>query len=202
MPKPDMDVLRAAWKFTRSFFKSRSRWELSDYPIRIRHVDTALEPGGRLGPPFTWSAQIINWWTMSGHGYSVDEAMQSLAANFARRAGEPDPLPRPGTKVPLTFASDDRVRQHEALAADFFDRILGLRYEECFISDQSSLWNFHEEESNDFLFKKVLDVYGVDISDLELAILADIFERIASRSTQALRDRPLQPTSGANSSGG
>jgi hypothetical protein len=178
-----MDTLHAAWKFAGSFFKSS--WELSDYPIRVKHFSTDLEPRGRLGPPFTWSAQIINWWVMAGHGYSRAEAMQNLAASFARRKAEVEPLPRPGTTVPPTFASDERIRRHEQLAADFMDRILGLRYEECFVSDQSSLWNFHEDESNDSLNRKVLAVYGVDISDLESALIAEILERLAANSRGA-----------------
>ncbi len=175
-----MDAFKAAWKFVRSFFKSD--WELSDYPIRVKQFDPAPGPHGRSGPPFTWSAQVINWWVMAGHGYSRDEAMQNLVESFERRKAASESVPRPGTKVPLTFASDDRIRQHEALATDFMDRILGLKHEECFVSDQSSLWNFHEQESNDFLYKRVLDVYGIDISDLEGAIIADILERIAERS--------------------
>jgi len=188
-----MDSFKAAWKFVRSFVKSG--WELSDYPIRIKQFDPAPGPHGRSGPAFTWSAQVINWWVMAGHGYSRDEAIQNLVKSFERRKTASEPLPRPGTKVPLTFASDERISQHEALAADFMDRILGQKLEECFVSDQSSLWNFHEQESNDFLYERVLDVYGVDISDLEGAIIADILERIAERPRQ-LPNWPLQPSSG------
>src|SRR5690242_5334065 len=100
-----MDTARAAWKFVRSFLKSD--WELSDYPVRVRHFDSQPETHGRYGPPFTWSAQIINWRVMGGHGHSRAEAMQNLAARFERRKTEPDPLPRPGTSVPLVFASDE-----------------------------------------------------------------------------------------------
>ena len=190
-----MDATRAAWKFLRSFFK-RS-WELSDYPIRVREFSPRPEPHGRSGPPFTWSAQIVHWWTMSGHGYSREEALGNLAENFARRKSAADRLPRPGTKVPLTFTSNERIKQHEALAAHFLDHILGLRYEECFISDQSSLWNFHDRESNDFLHKRVAHTYGVDISDLESALMPDILERIAAQ-LHVLPNKPLQPTSGAS----
>jgi len=173
-----MDALQAAWKFALSFLKSG--WELADYPIRIRQFDPIPEPLGRSGQPFTWSAQIVNWWAMAGHGYSRDEAMRNLVESFDRRKATAEPLPRPGTKVPLVCAPDGRMARHDALAADFMDRILGLKYEECFLSDQSSLWDFHFDESNDALQKRVLEVYGIDISDLEGAIVADIFDRIAA----------------------
>jgi hypothetical protein len=93
-----MDAFKAAWKFVRSFFTSG--WELSDYPIRIKQFDPAPGPHGRSGPPFTWSAQVINWWAMAGHGCSRDEAMQSLVESFERRKTASEPLPRPGTEVP------------------------------------------------------------------------------------------------------
>ena len=191
-----MNTVQAAWKFVRSFFKSD--WELDDYPIRIKRFEPNPESHGRLGQPFTWSAQIINWWVMSGHGYSRAEALQNLEANFERRRkADPERLPRPGMSVPLAFAPDGRGRRHEMLARDFFDRIVGVSYDECFVSDQSSLWDFHEDESNDVLCKRVLEVYGIDISDLESAVLADILDRIAARS-QTLPNTPLQPTSDAD----
>jgi len=87
-----MDALHAAWKFIRSFFGSD--WELSDYPVPIRQVDADPRPQGRLGSAFTWSAQIVNWRVIGGHGYSRAEALQELRANFARRKATADPLPR------------------------------------------------------------------------------------------------------------
>jgi hypothetical protein len=50
------------------------------------------------------------------------------------------------------------------------------------VSDQSSLWDFHENESNDALHRKILAACGVDISDLESALMVDIFERLAGNS--------------------
>ena len=91
-----------------------------------------------------------------------------------------------GVRSPLKFASDERIRQHEELAGD---RILGLRYEECLVSDQSILWDFHEEESNDLLNQKVLAIYGVDISDLESALIADILERLPRTLRRCLTRR-------------
>jgi len=187
-----METILAAWKFALSYFKRT--WELSDYPVRIRQFSAEPETRGRSGPAFTWSAQIVHWWMMGGHGYSRAEALEKLGANFAQRKAQATPLPRPGTSVPLSFASDDRIRRHEALAVDFFDRILGLRYDECFVSDESSLWDFHGEESNAHLHRRVVVTYGVDLSDLETAVIADILERIAGAG-HALPNRSLQPGS-------
>ncbi len=175
-----MDRIQAAWKFLLSFCKSD--WDLDDYPIRIHNFPESPKPHGRSGPPFTWSAQIIYWWAMGGYGYSRSEALGTLADNFVRRKREGPPLPRPGSKAPITFASADRIRQHEGLAADFVKRVLGLKYEECFISDQSSLWDFHHSESNEALHRRIAELYHVDVSDIESGVLADILERIAERS--------------------
>jgi hypothetical protein len=48
------------------------------------------------------------------------------------------------------------------------------------ISDQSSLWDFHSEETNNALIEKISQVYGVDVSDIESAKLCEILERIAA----------------------
>ena len=56
-----------------------------------------------------------------------------------------------------------------------------MDYADCWISDESSLWDFHGEESNDHLNKKVWETYRVDISDIEDGKLVKIFQRIEDR---------------------
>ena len=48
----------------------------------------------------------------------------------------------------------------------------------AWISDESSLWDFHGELTNDHLYAKIKEVYGVDVSDIESARLWMIFRRI------------------------
>ncbi|HTJ29438.1 MAG TPA: hypothetical protein VL346_03010 [Acidobacteriaceae bacterium] len=48
----------------------------------------------------------------------------------------------------------------------------------AWISDESSLWDFHTEQTNDLLIAKIRDVYGVDVSDIESARLWEIIEHI------------------------
>lgn len=170
--------LNAIWKFLLSFRKRT--WDLSDYPVRVRHVDAV--PDRRGAPAYAWSADIVRWWAMAGFGHSRSEALHNLARCFEQRASRPDPLPRPGTPGPVEFASTRRIEQHADLAADFLQRVLGLRREECFISDQSSLWDFHDQETNEHLNGRIVELYGVDVLDMESALLADIFDRIAEKS--------------------
>jgi Domain of unknown function (DUF4111)/Nucleotidyltransferase domain len=81
---------------------------------------------------------------------------------------------------PLAFASSHLIDRYESLAREFLPRVLDLDYDECFISDRSSLWDFHDGDSNDALYRKISDLYGVDVSDVHDATIAGILEKIAA----------------------
>ena len=165
--------LKALSKWLRSFTKSA--WDFEDYPIEIRMQ--RADPGDTEIPKY--AARIINWWTLVGLGETGSEARDNLREAFARRKKD-RPLPRPGTRIPITFASTDRISQFEALAADFFPPILGHEFNECFVSDESSLMDFGEEWQD--YCARILLRYKVDISGMEPGNLVRIFERIdASR---------------------
>jgi hypothetical protein len=177
------DYLKVAWKYVASFRKRR--WTVDDYPVRMRHFSVdPTQDYGRL-KPVEWSAQVINWVAMQGHGDTPEQARADLAARLVERTARGDKIPRPGTGLPIEFAAGHRIAEHPDLAKDFFQRILDLNYDECFISDQSSLGDFHMEESNDHLNEKVLLTYGVDVSDIVSGNLADIFTRLVSRGVSA-----------------
>jgi hypothetical protein len=76
----------------------------------------------------------------------------------------------------MEFAASHRVDQHFELAKDFFKRVLEV--DGAWISDESSLWDFHGDETNDALVGKIHRIYGVDVSDISDGNLADIFDRI------------------------
>ena len=57
-------------------------------------------------------------------------------------------------------------------------RILNLDW--AWISDESSLWDFHSSKDNGELIAKIREIYGVDVSDIESARLSEILDRIAS----------------------
>jgi len=122
-------------------------------------------------------ASVINWHGFAGAGNSKQEALQELRKNFERFRTTNAKLPRPGAKVPIEFAATKRVDQHSELAKDFVERVLGLDW--AWISDESSLWDFHTDETNQEMIEKIRHVYGVDVSDISSGKLADIFERIS-----------------------
>jgi hypothetical protein len=115
---------------------------------------------------------------MTGGGDTTQEALRELGKRF-ESAKARKPLPRPGTHVPVEFASGQKIDAHRELAADFIRRVLNLDW--AWISDESSLWDFHYAEDNAALIAKIEEVYGVDVSDIESARLSEILERIATR---------------------
>lgn len=138
-----------------------------------------------------YSAYIANW-ALSGSGDTKHEAIANLNGVFqavkAEKEKHGEPLPRPGTQVPIQFASRDLVDQHADLADDFVRRVLDLPW--ALITDESSLWHFHSDETNGVFVSRIREVYGVDVSDIESAKLAEIFDRIAATRSIYNRDQP------------
>jgi hypothetical protein len=173
------DQIRATWKLCLSFRKSD--WELSDYPVVVREQEPDLNYDGTRLKQHRYFASIVNW-GLAGLGDSERESLQDLQSRLltakAERAKTGKPLPRPGKRFPIGFASQVRVSANSELAEDFVHRVLELDW--AFISDESSLWDFHHDETNEALLAKIEDVYGVDVSEIESAKLSEIFERIAA----------------------
>ncbi len=72
---------------------------------------------------------------------------------------------RPGANWPVEFASQEKVSRNETFSDEFIEKIIGL---DCaWISDESSLWDFHSDRTNEPLCAKIREVYGVDVSDNE-----------------------------------
>jgi hypothetical protein len=175
-----MNHVQAAWKWSLSLLKRD--WTLSDYPLSVRVHEIDSDYAGTRLKQHRYSVAIVNWWVMSGGGDTKREALEELEKRFAaekvERTKARKPLPRPGRHVPIEFASRQRVDAHSELAEDFTRRVLNLDW--AWISDESSLWDFHSSEDNGELIAKIRQVYGVDVSDIESAKLSEILDRIAS----------------------
>jgi hypothetical protein len=136
----------AAGKWCLSF---RTRdWQLSDYPIlvRARAFDpTFAAPRFKQG---RYGAHIVNWGLL-GIGDTRSKALADLSDKFeiakAEKAKLREPLPRPGSHVAITFASDEVIARHGNLSDDFVKRVLELDW--AWISDESTLWDFHTDET-------------------------------------------------------
>jgi len=172
----------AGWKRLLSFRKPD--WELKDYPVVIRGMRTDLDFGCKE-PRFKqerYLARVVNWWVLTGGGDTRADAMRDLATRFdtlkAEWQREGRPMPRPGTRVPIRFAAQERVKAHPELRDDFVRRVLGLEW--AWISDESSLSDFHTDETSEALNAKIAEVYGVNVSDIQSGNLAEILDRIAA----------------------
>jgi predicted RNase H-like HicB family nuclease len=166
--------LRSCWKLCLSIRKRD--WELSDYPVVVHKNRAIPAPVGQR-----YFASILNW-GVAAAGESETQALQALERAFAKvkaqRVSDGSPLPRPGTRVPVEFASQNCISAHSELAEDFVHRVLNLDW--AWISDESTLWDFHHNETHSALIDKINEVYGVDVSDIQSAKLSEILERIAA----------------------
>jgi hypothetical protein len=175
--------LRATWKLALSILKRD--WELPDYPVAMREHEFDPDYAGARLKEHHYTASIVNWWVVTGGGDTEREALQELEKAFARikseRSKAKKPLPRPGIHVPVEFASQQEVTAHSELADDFIRRVLNLDW--AFVSDESSLWDFHTDTTNAALVARIKQVYGVDVSDIQSARLSDILERIATKQS-------------------
>lgn len=167
---------RMKWKYWLSFLKKD--WQLRDYPVRVRPFATHPDPPGSRWHTPRYEA-MIEGWHLFGLGDTKAEARGQLAAAFARAKAGPSPIPRPGVLVPFDFASTERIDAHGALVDDFLDRVLGVKA--AWVSDLSSLGEFSVGISEQVYLDRILEVYGVDCSDLAHAPLVDILDRIAAR---------------------
>ncbi len=169
--------LRLTWKLCLSVRKRD--WDLSDYPIAIH--DKNSDPNYDPTRIKRYIAYVLNWGALIGTGDSETEALRELTNNFATASAERVKngrlLPRPGTRVPIEFASQEKISAHSELAVDFVRRVLEL--DGAWISDESSLWDFHGNKTNDALIAKIKEVYGVDVSDVQSARVSEILDRIA-----------------------
>ena len=174
-----MDQLRAASKWLLSWFKGE--WYAADYPLRYRdqHSDPDFE---RMhGPLPRWNLQVVNWWQMGGLGETRAAAFADLEARLAELRGTGEPLPRPGRGLPLSFASSCTIDRHSEIARDLFSHILDLNFDECFTSDESSLFDFvsGESEANQ-LAERIEQRYEIRLADRERLLISEILEAIAS----------------------
>jgi hypothetical protein len=171
----------AGWKFLLSFRKRN--WRLEDYPVLLRKLRDSSQSGGktvRWTQP-AYDAQIVNWHLL-GTGETAAAALENLRERFNLACERLPSLPRPGTRVPIEFAAQERIAANSALADEFLHSVLDV--EGAWVSDESSLWDFILEDSLDDCYAKIRALFGVDVSDIPGTNLAAILERIAHAREQ------------------
>jgi hypothetical protein len=170
--------LLARWKYLLSFLKSD--WDLKDYPVIVRRQADASATWGdevRFTTP-AYVARVVNWTGLDGSGGTREEALADLRERFQNACKRRAAKPRPGTDVPIEFASQERIASRRELAGEFVREILGV--EDAWLSDQSSLWHFALGGSLDDYYAKIKLLYGVDVREVADGNIAQILDRIAA----------------------
>ena len=151
------DTILAFYKRLLSYTKTK--WELDDYPLRYRNQ---ADPNHKELK--AWHLQVINWYSFSGLGDTKEEAYKMLREKFENYKAYGHKLPRPGCSVPIQFADTTKIDNLENIAVDFFDKILGYNYYDCFISDQSSLLDFGQD--NEETLQKINQTYNLNLKEI------------------------------------
>jgi hypothetical protein len=134
--------------------------------------------------PKPWVAQIEGW-GMVAPGDTREEALFVLQQMLDGYREDHGTLPRPGTYVPPQFAPFEFMSRNEDLAREFFPPIVGCDYDDCLITDASSVWDFPVEFDAGDLARKVLLLFDTDITDLAHdGNIAAILDRIAAKRSR------------------
>jgi hypothetical protein len=174
---------RLAW--AQSFFKPR--WRFEDYPVDyIDQGECALNLPERLQHK-RWRVDLINWYEVSGVGESKEAALADAKHKFGLLNASGEKMCRPGIgpgsafpKNPaIVFPENQEIDSYPELRDDFICRVLGLEW--AWVTDGSSLWDFHSSEDNSEMYLRIGEVYGVDVSDVPNANLTGIFAKIMNQ---------------------
>lgn len=169
-----VEKLQTIFKWLLSFMKSE--WDINDYPVRFREQ-------GRDDPSIPrWSAQIINWWVLTGLGDSKEEAYKNLSESLKHAKEYRGRLPRPGTVLPIEFESGDEIDKYWSVTSRIIGEVLGYDPERIFVSDGSSLWDFSEEDNILDYQTKIKEIFDIDVSHIESGNLVEISKYINENS--------------------
>jgi hypothetical protein len=171
------DGVRTGWKRLLSYRKQD--WGFRDYPIVVR-VQRDVPIADRY-----W-ARILGW-NIDETADSREEAIRKLEVLFESRKAlkleSREPVPRPGTRVSIQFASSARVDSHGSLKQDFIQRVLKVEW--AFISDETELIHFTGDQDTSEFVERIREVYGVDVSDIESGSVSEILDRIEAERTDS-----------------
>jgi predicted RNase H-like HicB family nuclease len=128
--------------------------KLEDYTLRI----TRREDWD------SWEAELLEFFALKAAGQTREEAIQELERLFSERVAYMEaagkPLPVPGEEPEMMFSTSAQIDAQAAMARDFFQRVLGMNYDDVFVSDATRLEEFGTFET---LRTRIKSVYGVDI---------------------------------------
>ncbi len=160
-------------KYLLSFLKSD--WTIDDYPVWIKDQES-------VSPEYRYSARIYNWPALCGLGADKEKAYKNLEEDLNEikvlNKNNNEPMPRPGCKVPIKYATAERMNSDPELRDEFITEILQIELNDfLFISDSSRLEYFADDDGDVEKYKnRILQRYGVKVK--ESLIIADIIQQI------------------------
>jgi hypothetical protein len=175
---PVSQKLRIAKSWLASFL--RGEWRPEHYPIVVREqVEMPDEQ--------RWHARVLNWPAPIGLGPTKQQARAALEADLhaiaTKRQAEGKLMPRPGTRVPVQFASTARVGVDPALLIEFITKALGFGPDDpVFISDLSTISHFGDDERVREIRANIREHFGVTVDQEEPVLIADVLEAIRRRN--------------------
>jgi predicted RNase H-like HicB family nuclease len=133
-----------------------------------------------------WCASVLNWPGPVGLGPTRDEARAALEANLhaiaTERRAEGKAMPRPGTGLPIEFASTTSVHEDAELLSEFILKALGFGPDDfVFFSDESTIGDFGDDERVAEIRENIQEHFGVKVEEPEPVLIVDVLERIRER---------------------
>jgi len=121
----------------------------------------------------------VNWWQIAGFGETRDKALENLQTSLDS-VRETRPLPRPGTGLPIEFASTDGIDRYWGVVSRIIEEVLGFESDGIFVSDESSLYDFESVGDVVKFQAQIKQIYGVDVSTIDSGNLVEIAQKITS----------------------
>ena len=159
-------------------------WQFEDYPFDyIDQGECSINFPDRLQHK-RWRIDLINWYEMSGLGDTKEIALKDARQKFVKRKASGEKMFRPGvgcgSRLPgnpkIIFPENQRIDTYPSLRDEFIAEVLRLPW--AWVTDESSLWDFHAEHDNTNMLLRIQEIYGVDVSNVHGAKLVDILEKI------------------------
>ena len=155
-------------------------WAAEHYPIVVREQQGVPDEA-------RWCARVLAWGGPVGLGRTEVGARGALITRLhniaARRWSQGKSMPRPGTGLPIEFARADRVTSDPDLLEAFVVKALSFKPNDpVFISDESSLPDFGNDERVSMILNNIQLHFGVTIRKEGRLLVADILDEIRRAS--------------------
>lgn len=86
----------------------------------------------------------------------------------------------------IKVASAQEIDAYEGIAAEFFEKVMGVNFADCIITDQSSISDFSPLISEDEIIRNTLDIYKVDVNIISDGSIIQILKLIEATKVSSI----------------